>query len=461
MYPVLLFDFGSTYTKVTAVDVDAPAILQTAQSFTTVETDIGAGLDLALSRMGAHPDDFREMYACSSAAGGLRMVVSGLMPELTSKAAHMAALGAGAKVVRSFSHELTAADLQEIMVLQPDIFLLCGGTDGGNRRCIEENAKALAGMDFDFPVIYAGNRSARDVCSGFLREKTVHYCENVLPTLDTIRIDEVQAVIREIFQQRIVQGKGLSRINELLDRIAMPTPFAVQKALELLAKGTGSVPGLGELAGIDIGGATTDVYSMADGLPEHTSVLTKSLPEPWSKRTVEGDIGMRYSLDGVVEEAGYRQLAEFSGLPVEKVTAMLRSLQEEKSLLPADRDWKALDFALAKTAVTTAMHRHAGCLEEVYTPQGKQYIQTGKDLRSVTHLVLTGGALLHTDHVHRMVSGCLYSERNPHRLLPREVTVHLDQKYILSAIGVLSEHYPDAALTILKKELSNAGNTKS
>ena len=99
-HPVLLIDFGSTYTKITAVDTDSGTLLQTAQSFTTVETDIRDGLQNALQKADVTLEDFAAVYACSSAAGGLRMAVSGLMPDLTSKAARMAALGAGAKVVR-------------------------------------------------------------------------------------------------------------------------------------------------------------------------------------------------------------------------------------------------------------------------------------------------------------------------------------------------------------------------
>lgn len=455
MYPILLIDFGSTFTKITAVDLEQKKLLGTAQSFTTVETDIRHGLENALDLLGKKIEDYKELYACSSAAGGLRMAVSGLMPELTSKAAHMAALGAGAKVIRNFSHELTREDIQSLEEIHPDILLLCGGTDGGNRRCIEHNAAAIAAMENRFPIIYAGNRSALDTCRDLLQEREVYYCKNVLPSLDVIQIEEVQQVIRDLFQQKIVQGKGLSEVNALLDRIAMPTPGAVQKSLELLSRGTDSTGGLGELVGIDIGGATTDVYSMAEGLPQDSNVLFRSLPEPYSKRTVEGDIGMRYSIGGIVDEAGYERLSENSGLPVSKITEMLAYLHREKGKLPEDDEWNALDFALAKEAITTAVRRHAGRLEEVYTPHGLQYLQTGKDLRNVENIVLTGGALLHTAQLKRMISGCLHSEREPLVLLPKRARIFLDRQYILSAMGVLSEHYPDVALTILKKELTD------
>lgn len=457
-HPVLLIDFGSTYTKITAVDTDRGTLLQTAQSFTTVETDIRDGLQNALQKADVTLEDFAAVYACSSAAGGLRMAVSGLMPDLTSKAARMAALGAGAKVVRSFSHELTQDDQEEIRAIAPDILLLCGGTDGGNRTCIEHNARVLADLDPAFPIIFAGNRSAKDTCRTILKDRNVYYCDNVLPALDTIRVEEVQQIIRAIFQKNIVRGKGLSQVNEILDRIAMPTPGAVHRALELLSGGTKNTKGWGELLGVDLGGATTDVYSMAAGDPQMANVTLKGLPEPFSKRTVEGDIGMRYSLLGVVEESGYERLAEISGLPSAQLPAMLASLDTEKAYLPSDTAFAALDAAVASEALRIAISRHTGRLEEFYTPMGRQYLQTGKDLRTVNTLIATGGALLHAKDLPAIVSRALYTESDPSLLLPETMEIWLDRNYILSAMGVLSEHDPDAALAILTKELVHVRN---
>ena len=138
MKAVLLIDFGSTYTKLTAVDVEGEVILGTAQAYTTVETDINDGLHEGLRRLEEKTGklDFDKCYACSSAAGGLRMVTSGLVPELTGEAAKMASLGAGAKVVGIYAFQLTEDDLDEIRAARPDIFLLVGGTDGGNTENI-------------------------------------------------------------------------------------------------------------------------------------------------------------------------------------------------------------------------------------------------------------------------------------------------------------------------------------
>ena len=146
MNPVLLIDFGSTYTKLTAVDLDAEALLGTAASYTTVQTDINDGLRLGLERLEEKTGKlaFSDTFACSSAAGGLRMMTSGLVPELTSEAAKLASLGAGAKIAGLYSFQLTEDDLEDIRSAKPDIFLLVGGTDGGNQECILYNAKMLA-----------------------------------------------------------------------------------------------------------------------------------------------------------------------------------------------------------------------------------------------------------------------------------------------------------------------------
>ena len=170
MNAVLLIDFGSTYTKVTAVDTESEKLLGTASAYTTVQTDINEGLAKAVAELEKQTGhlEYAEKYACSSAAGGLRMITAGLVPELTAEAARRASLGAGAKVIKVYSFEITEDDAEEINETKPDIFLLCGGTDGGNSECIIKNAKTLAGIEADFPVIIAGNRSAAKECQRIL-----------------------------------------------------------------------------------------------------------------------------------------------------------------------------------------------------------------------------------------------------------------------------------------------------
>jgi len=453
---ILLIDFGSTYTKLTAVDVDSEEILGTASAFTTVETDINDGLRKGLSRLEEQigKREYEACYACSSAAGGLRMVTSGLVPELTGEAAKLASLGAGAKVVGVYAFQLTEDDLEDIKTKAPDILLLVGGTDGGNTECILHNAAMIARLEPSFPIIIAGNRTAARECERILAAHEVYVCPNVMPKFGSLEIEPTQKKIREIFLGRIIEAKGLSRASELLSDIMMPTPSAVLAAMELLAKGHGDECGIGDLVGVDVGGATTDIYSIADGMPEHMNTVYKGLPEPYAKRTVEGDIGMRYSIGGIIDAAGLGKIATLSGLTEERVSELALELVADKERVPnGDPELEALDFALASAAIEEAVTRHAGTIYETYTMMGQTFVQEGKNLTRVKKIVVTGGSLIHTKRTEEIASSALYSPKRPDSLRPKEADVLVDRKYILAAMGLLSSYYPEAALRIMKKEL--------
>ena len=473
MNTVLLIDFGSTYTKVTAVDTESEEVLGTAQSFTTIETDIIEGLNNALAILFEKTGklEINEQYACSSAAGGLRMVAIGLVPELTAKAAKQASLGAGAKVIKTFSYELTEGDLKEIDRIDPDICLLSGGTDGGNRENILYNARMLAKSTKSFPIIIAGNRSAADECAEILKDKQTIVCENVMPRLDIPNVGPVQEEIRALFLKQIVRAKGLSEAESLIKGILMPTPSAMLTAMNLLAKGTKEESGIGDLVGVDLGGATTDIYSMAFGFPTTGNCALKGLREDYAKRTVEGDIGMRYSIHGIVDAAGIARICELSGLDEDRAKEIIDYLGShtyvlpknivedgsEKDILPGTDytmdELSHLDFALAGAAIEVAVTRHAGMLEEYFTPLGVSYMQTGKDLTKVNKVIVTGGALIHTTKTAEIASHALFSPLTPMSLKPKRADILVDRKYILASMGLLSTVYPDIALRIMKKEL--------
>ena len=463
MKAVLLIDFGSTYTKLTAVDVEGEKILGTAAAYTTVQTDINDGLSEGLKRLEEKTGklDFAQCFACSSAAGGLRMVTSGLVPELTGEAAKLASLGAGAKVVGIYAFQLTEDDLDEIRQAKPDIFLLVGGTDGGNTECILHNAKMLATLDADFPIVVAGNRTAARECQRILEGREVYVCPNVMPKFGVLNIDPTQKQIREIFLNRIIQAKGLSKASELLSDIMMPTPSAVLQAMELLAQGCEGETGIGDLVAVDVGGATTDVYSIADGMPAHMNTVYKGLPEPFAKRTVEGDIGMRYSIQGIVDAAGLDTVSQISGLSKERVTELVEDLKIHTDKVPnGDPELEALDHALASMAIREAVTRHAGTIEETYTMMGLTYVQSGKNLTGVKQIVVTGGSLIHTKQTEKIASYALYSPAQPTSLRPKAADVWVDRTYILAAMGLLSSYYPQTALRIMKKELEYHGHSE-
>lgn len=455
MRPVLLIDFGSTYTKVTAVDTEAEVLLGTAAAYTTVQTDINEGLSHALEKLEAQTGklDFAARYACSSAAGGLRMIASGLVPELTSEAAKQASLGAGAKIVKVYSFELTEDDIEEIDRLRPDIFLLVGGTDGGNSDCIRHNAQMLAACKADFPVIIAGNRTAARACQRSLEGRQTFICENVMPKFGVLNIQPAQECIRALFLNRIIQAKGLSHASKLISGILMPTPSAMMRAMQLLAEGCEGEEGIGELMALDVGGATTDVYSIADGMPKEGGTVYKGLPEPYVKRTVEGDIGMRYSIGGIVEAASLKKVASLAGLTPERAQALIDDLAEHTEKVPDSEETERLDYALACCACETAARRHAGYMEETYNMTGKVFVQTGKDLRTVRQMVVTGGSLIHTKRTGEIASHAFYDPADPMSLRPMKARVLVDRRYILAAMGLLSEYEPQTALRIMKKEL--------
>ena len=464
MKQVLLIDFGSTYTKVTAVDIEKEEVIGTAASYTTVQTDVNEGLENALNLLAEKIGDleYDARYACSSAAGGLKMIACGLVPELTAEAAKQASLGAGAKIMKVYSYQLTEDDAEEIAELKPDIFLLTGGTDGGNKDIITENAKIIASIPLDFPVVIAGNRSAARTCERIIAEsgKQAMVCENVMPKFNQLNIEPAQEKIREVFLERIIKAKGLSQANKLISGIMMPTPAAVLAAMELLSKGTDKEKGLGDLVAVDVGGATTDVYSMSLGEPDRINTVIKGLPEPFAKRTVEGDIGMRYSASGIVEAVGLNTIVNLSGLDYDRVEELMELITSKTETLPETEDIAKLDYALASMAVKVGMTRHAGFIEKVFTPVGETFLQTGKDLSKVEKVIITGGSLIHADNVKEIASHVLYDLSEPMSLKPQNAEILVDKSYILSAMGLLSEHDADTALKIMKKELLSYGTSK-
>ena len=455
MEPILLIDFGSTYTKITAVDVKKHLLLGTAASYTTVETDIAEGLAAATALLEKELGkiSYTKHLACSSAAGGLKMVACGLVPALTAKAAKLASLGAGAKLAGLYSYELNEDDIEEILEISPDILLLTGGTDGGNTKCILHNARMLAAAPCDFPIIVAGNRSCGRQIMQILERKHAVLAENVMPMLGTLNIEPTRQKIQEIFLEQIIKAKGLSGINDLISGILMPTPAAVLSALELLSKGCEDEPGLGDLMAIDIGGATTDIYSLANGMPKSDNVIFKGLPEPFAKRTVEGDIGMRYTADGTISAAGVLKAVSLAGMDQSEIYQHVNLLKNNTEYLPKNEREKTLDFVLAALAIETAVLRHAGSLEEAYTVHGKAFVQSGKDLTNVSKIVMTGGALIHAERKSELAAYAMFSDVHPESLRPKQAICLYDESYIIAAMGLLGQYYPLSALRLMKSHL--------
>lgn len=449
----LLIDFGSTYTKLRAIDLERSEIIGSGQGPSTVTSDITVGMEAALAdleqRIGNLPD-FKYRLASSSAAGGLRMVTVGLVKELTAEAARIAALGAGAKLIGTYAYRLTAGDIAEIEGHDPDILLLAGGTDGGNDEVILHNADVLADSGLGCPMVVAGNREATDAIAAILASagKSTVPTENVMPEFNVLNIEPARAAIRQIFIDRIVHAKGIDRAAEMFDQVLMPTPEAVMEGARLLADGTADRPGLGQLLVVDIGGATTDVHSVASGDPTLEGAIQRGLPEPYVKRTVEGDLGMRHNAASIVEAAGLESLLEESGLQEGRFQEILGLFSRDVERLPNSDEERAFDRALARGATRIAVRRHSGRTETVYTVMGPALAQHGKDLSGVAAVIGTGGALVHGAGPAGILAMACADSTDPESLRPRDPRLYIDSEYLLYACGLLGAVEPETALTL-------------
>ena len=455
----LAVDFGSTYTKVVAIDCDGEELVGVAQSPTTVGEGVMVGLDRALDRLehtcGVKRGDIGHRVASSSAAGGLRMVAIGLVPDLTAEAARRAALGAGAKVIRTFSYEMSRRDLAELARIDPDMILLSGGTDGGERKTIVRNAAALASLRLKAPVVVAGNRTVEDEVEAILRgaglECTV--VENVLPDLDRLNVEPARSVIRTIFMDRITHAKGLDRAQDFVGQIVMPTPMAVLEGARLL-----SGSGFGDVIVVDVGGATTDIHSIGSGAPSTPGLVPRGLPEPFAKRTVEGDLGIRINAPTIVETVGMeRVVSELAGrLSADEVRARVLRLSCEVDRVPEDQADHDLDGALAALAVDTALERHAGRVTTSHTPMGPVQLLHGKDLSAVATVIGTGGVFAFGRDPQRVLRAASYRTDSPTSLRPRDPELLVDRRYIFFAAGLISQISPRAAANVMRRHLTQA-----
>lgn len=459
MNAYLLIDFGSTYTKLTAVDLENEEILATAKDITTVQTDIMIGFNKAFEalseKLKGKDVNYVNKFACSSAAGGLKMVAIGLVPELTAEAAKRAALGAGARVLKVYSYELTHKEIDEIINSKLDIILLAGGTDGGNKDCIIHNAKMLAEADIKLPIVVAGNKVAVDDIEDIFKKSNMYYkvTENVMPKLNVLNVEPAREEIRKIFMEKIVEAKGMKNAESFINGILMPTPAAVLKAARVLSEGSDKEEGIGDIIVIDIGGATTDVHSIADGEPTKPGVTVRGLEEPFAKRTVEGDLGMRYSALSLWEASGTRRIQKYLMDKSVDAESECKFRTENINMVPQTKEQIKFDEAMAKVATEIAMERHVGIIESMYTPMGVIYTQVGKDLLQTKYMIGTGGVLVHSNNPGEILKAGMFDKENPTYLKPEHPELLLDKTYILSAMGLLAEDHPDMAVRIMKKYL--------
>lgn len=454
----LLVDFGSTFTKLTAVNLEKGDIIATSKALTTVETNIALGYEVALSllfKKNGGEVKFDKIIACSSAAGGLKMAAIGLVEELTTEAARRVCLGAGAKVELILSHNINNSEVQSIVDSKIDIILLAGGANGGNQKCVIHNAKKLAASSVTAPIVFAGNKDATDDIVEILSKagKEFHICENVMPRLNVLNIKSAQEKIEEIFVKNIIEAKGIKKIEKSIDRVILPTPNAVLMAAKLLSQGYCEDEGLGDLMVADVGGATTDIYSIADGLPTKMNALLSGLEEPFAKRTVEGDLGMRYSALGVLAAMSPSNIKKWNKQGVDIETEAKKRFAEVDFISQTEHDYIADDIIAAR-CIDTATSRHVGTLKGVYTHLGIMYYQVGKDLTKTSYYIGTGGVVISSKDPKKMLQRATQDETKAMELRPTDPVFLLDKRYILSAMGLLSMDHPEIALKIMRKYIS-------
>ena len=451
---IALVDFGSTFTKLTITEAGTGRLLATAQAPTTADTDVMEGyrdaLGCALAQAPGNPTIVRRL-AASSAGGGLRVAAIGLVPEYTEAAARQAALNAGARIVLQLSGRLDDRAVAALEEAQPEIVLFSGGTDGGQREQVLENAEAVCAARIESRIVVACNRDVASAVAGMVAPaERVTTVANVLPAIGRLDIEPARAAIHDAFIRHVIRGKGLSQAQEFHEAVVMPTPEAVLRATRLLAVGADGAARK-DVVVVDLGGATTDVHAAVAPKPAPAGIRTAGLPALPLRRTVEGDLGMRWSAPGVLDADG--DWLEAEGRAVGTTPDALRRAcalrQRAPDYLPENPGEERIDRALATACVTHALRRHCGTLSTVYVPgQGADFEQRGADLRDVPLVIGTGG-MLGRHAAGEAVLRAALERRSQGSLTPRAPALALDRRYVLAAAGLLSTVDESAARALL------------
>lgn len=447
---VLVAEIGSTTTVVNAfsgIHTQSPSFIGQGQAPTSVFEggDVCKGLNGAIldlsKNLGVESIEYDHMFATSSAAGGLKMTVHGLVYDMTAKAAKEAALGAGAVIHKVTAGKLRRTDIREIKEIKPNIILIAGGVDYGERDTALYNAELIAGLNLGVPVIYAGNIENQEEIK-LIFENTnykLYIVDNVYPKIDYLNIEPTREVIQNVFEEHITNAPGMEHIKDMVNENITPTPGAVMEAAKLLKSY------IGDLIVIDVGGATTDIHSVTEGSDAVNRMLVN--PEPIAKRSVEGDLGVYVNMKNIVNLIGKENLQAEFNFNIDEVM---------NNYLPIPKTLQQKRFVerLTKEAVLRATKRHAGTIRNVYGTSGKSKIAEGKDLTEVKYVVGTGGALTRLpQRVEIMKYICEYN-KNKEILFPKaDAKILVDNDYIMASLGVLSKKYEEASLKLMLNSL--------
>lgn len=380
----------------------------------------------------------------SSAGGGLQMMVAGVVKAMSAESAERAALGAGAIIMDTLAVDDGRKDFQKVerlRKLRPDIILMSGGTDGGTRTHLVDMAEVILRADpkprfgdMKLPVIYAGNVEARDDVGEVLGHSIeLNVVDNLRPTLDRENLDPAREEIHELFLQHVMQqAPGYNKLLEWASFDVMATPNAVGKLLKAYAEGEGI-----NILGVDIGGATTDVFSVFDGV---------------YNRTVSANLGMSYSICNVLKEAGTDNIARWLPFVIDpfEVRNRMRNKMIRPTTIPQTYEDLLIEQAVSREALRLAFDHHKSLARSLKGVQqqrdiGQVFDQagTGESLIKMMKLDMiigSGGVLSHAPM--RAQSALMMMDAYQ----PEGVTMlTVDSIFMMPHLGVLSEHLFDAA----------------
>lgn len=467
MNVAVLTDFGSTICKVTVVDLDGGVVLGHGEAPTFLGADVMEGHDAAYEAATAHlsrrPNVVARL-ASSSAGGGLRMAVVGMVDDMTTAAGQRAALNAGARIELVLHGRLTENDVLALDGADPEIILFSGGTDGGQRELVLENARMLASGSFAAHVIVACNRFVSREVADVLAEhsKSAHIVANVMPRIGTVQLSEVREAILSIFLKHVIRGKKLSERSSFLESVVTATPDAAMSATRLLAHGTEHTSGVGDVVVVDVGGATTDIHSVTVEPNASPGRWLPLLPLAAEYRTVNADLGMRVGAESTVaiDLKWLHDQEEIFG-PVDWPAEGSRRASHQ-SWIPEKRDDRRRDEELGVSCVTHALARHCGRQSWVIDKGGSspRLVLSGADLREVPLVVGTGGVLAHSQGTSRVLAQGV-ERASSAALSPENPSLRIDHDYILAAAGLLQTLDDDLALRILRRALGLSSSSKS
>ena len=399
-------------------------------------------------------EDGADIYVSSSSAGGgLQMAVAGLIKTMTAESAHRTALGAGAIVADVISLDdarQVVERIRRLKELRPDMILLSGGTDEGQISHVASLAEYIAasapkprlGGDYRVPVIYAGNIKARDYVTETLTEANmeVHVVDNIRPTLDKEILGPARAEIHRLFLEHVMaRAPGYQRLVQWTAGHIQPTPMAVGKMMLLLAQRRKV-----NILGVDIGGATTDVFSVMDGA---------------FNRTVSANLGMSYSLSNVFVEAGANQIRRW--VPFELTEGEMRNWHSNKMIrpttLPQTMEDLVLEHAFAREAMRLSLDHHKSLA------RGLKGVRQQRDIGSVFDQTSTGATLIAMNKINMIIGSGGVVSNAPRRaqaalllidsFQPEGVCrLYVDSIFMMPHLGVLSDVDPEIALEVFEKD---------